>query len=70
MSNNRLSDKATFGMTDLSQLAAAVDSPAGSAALTTPPVIMFPLLQVLRLHDNSLRSMQSLQLYGYTGKSA
>lgn len=66
MSSNRLGDMATFGLPDLGQLTTTADSPAGSAAITSS-VVMFPLLQVLKLNDNSIRSIQSLQLYGYTG---
>lgn len=69
MSSNRLGDKATFGLPDLSQLAPPVDSPAQPITATVPSAVMFPLLQVLRLHDNSIRSIHSLQLYGYTGNS-
>lgn len=68
MSSNRLGEKATFGMAVLSQTTApAADSSSPPSGITAPPAVMFPELQVLRLHDNSIRSILNLQLFGYTG---
>ena len=67
MGNNRLAERATFGLPDLSQMKQAEGKSEGIPAAAAPPAVMFSMLQVLRLHHNNIRSIHSLQLYGYTG---
>lgn len=72
MAGNRLGDAASFEMPSLAGLLTTGDSEAvADAPDATPqrhqPAIMFPLLQVLRLQENSIRSIQGLQLFGFTG---
>lgn len=72
MAGNRLGDAASFEMPSLAGLLTTGDSEAvADAPEARPhrhrPVVMFPLLQLLRLHENSIRSIQGLQLFGFTG---
>ena len=72
MAGNRLGDAASFEMSSLAGLLTTGDSEAVADAPDATlrrlqPGVMFPLLQVLRLQENSIRSMQGLQLFGFTG---
>lgn len=73
MANNKLSDAASFEMPTLAGLLATQGSMglgdnSGSVSSRGQQAVMFPLLQVLRLQENSIRSIQGLQLFGFTGK--
>ena len=73
MASNKLGDGASFEMTSLAGLLSSgslegLRGNAGGTASRGQHSIMFPLLQVLRLHENSIRSIQGLQLFGFTGK--
>lgn len=72
MAGNRLGEGASFEMSSLAALLTTDDSEAVAGALEATPrrhqaVVMFPLLQILRLQENSIRSIQGLQLFGFTG---
>ena len=74
MANNRLGEAASFEMPSLAGLLPSASDRAGGTVGTPDappcghqPTVMFPLLQVLRLQDNSIRSIQGLQLFGFTG---
>ncbi|KAL3155218.1 Leucine-rich repeat-containing protein 9 [Trebouxia sp. C0010 RCD-2024] len=72
MAGNRLGDAASFEMSSLAGLLPA-DGSKPTADISDPmpcrrqPAVMFPLLQILRLQENSIRSIQGLQLFGFTG---
>ena len=73
MGSNRLSESASF---ELPSLAGLIESEGAKGptdatqgpAIPSRPSVLFPMLQVLKLHDNSIRSIQGLQLYGFTGQ--
>ena len=72
MAGNRLGEAASFQTPSLADLLTTGDSEAVSGASEATPrrrqaAVMFPLLQVLRLQENSIRSIQGLQLFGFTG---
>lgn len=72
MAGNRLGEAASFEMPSLADLLSTGDSEAVAGASEAVPrrhqaAVMFPLLQVLRLQENSIRSIQGLQLFGFTG---
>ena len=73
MANNKLGEAASFELPSLVGLLAGEGSAAlgdisGSLSSRSQQSVMFPMLQVLRLHDNSIRSIQGLQLFGFTGE--
>ena len=70
MGSNRLAEAASFEMPSLAGLLQNGSSSAATASSpeARPPAVMFPLLQVLKLHGNSIRSIQGLQLYGFTSE--
>ena len=70
MSNNRLTEAASFELPSLAGLLEKNrDSEATADRLqAAQPSVLFPLLQVLKLHGNSIRSLQGLQLYGLTSE--
>lgn len=72
MAGNRLGEAASFEMPSLADLLTTSDSEAEAGAAEAAlrrhqAAVMFPLLQVLRLQENSIRSIQGLQLFGFTG---
>ncbi len=72
MGSNRLGEAASFELPSLAGLLGADAGNGLDAAQGTLQAphksVMFPMLQVLRLQDNSIRNIQGLQLYGFTGK--
>ena len=72
MGSNRLGEAASFELPNLAGLLGAAAGNGPDAAKGTLQVphksVMFPVLQVLRLQDNSIRNIQGLQLYGFTGE--
>jgi len=72
MGSNRLGEAASFELPSLAGLLGADAGNGPDAAKGTLQVphksVMFPMLQVLRLQDNSIRNIQGLQLYGFTGE--
>ena len=78
MGSNRLGEAASFELPSLAGLLGddagnGLDATKGSDAAKGPvqvphTSVMFPMLQVLRLQDNSIRNIQGLQLYGFTGE--
>lgn len=73
MGSNRLGEAASFELPSLAGLLGADAGNGPDSAKGNPQVlhnsVMFPMLQVLRLQDNSIRNIQGLQLYGFTGNS-
>ncbi|DBA66636.1 TPA: Leucine-rich repeat-containing protein 9 [Trebouxia sp. C0005] len=71
MGSNRLGEAASFELPSLAGLLGADAGNGPDSAKGNPQVlhnsVMFPMLQVLRLQDNSIRNIQGLQLYGFTG---
>ncbi|DBA94023.1 TPA: Leucine-rich repeat-containing protein 9 [Trebouxia sp. C0004] len=71
MGSNRLGEAASFELPSLAGLLRADAGNGPDTAKGTLQVphksVMFPKLQVLRLQDNSIRNIQGLQLYGFTG---
>lgn len=78
MGSNRLGEAASFELPSLAGLLGAdagnsldaAKGPDAAKGLVQVPhkSVMFPMLQVLRLQDNSIRNIQGLQLYGFTGE--
>jgi hypothetical protein len=72
MGSNRLGEAASFELPSLAGLLGADAGNGPDAAKGTLQVphksVMFPMLQVLRLQDNSIRNIQGLQLYGFGGE--
>ena len=69
MANNKLGEAASFELPSLvGLLTADSSSTPGDTSGRSQHSVMFPMLQVLRLRDNSIRSLQGLQLFGFTGQ--
>ncbi len=77
MGSNRLGEAASFELPSIAGLLGdnagnGLDATKGPDAAKGPlqaphKSVMFPMLQKLRLHDNNIRNIQGLQLYGFTG---
>lgn len=74
MGSNRLGEAASFWLPSLAGVLEAdaskgPDDPGRGISALPQTSSLFPMLQILRLHENSIKSIQGLQLHGFTGET-
>lgn len=74
MGSNRLGEAASFWLPSLAGVLEAdaskgPDDPGQGISALPQTSSLFPMLQILRLHENSIKSIQGLQLHGFTGEA-